>query len=86
MPDIEQCKANIIGYIDSLAPELIGLSRTIHAQPELAFNEIEASRLLSSYLKEHGFSCRLGVGNMPTAFSACYPPHSSKTPAVTFLA
>ncbi len=86
MQDIERLKIKICDHIDNLAPELIELSRTIHGQPELAFEETKASHCLSSFLKKHGFSCQPGVGEMPTAFIAGYPPHSTKRPTVAFLA
>ena len=34
-----EAKKEICSYIDSIAPELIELSHSIHAQPELAYEE-----------------------------------------------
>lgn len=86
MHDTNQLKARIQANVDKLAPKLINLSRSIHAQPELIFEEKEASRTLSYFLEDHGFSCQLGVGELPTAFLATYPPKSTKCPAIAFLA
>ena len=84
MPDANQLKAEIERHIDHLAPQLINLSRAIHAQPELAFQEKEASRRLCAFLEEHGFSCQEGIGELPTAFLAIYPPQSTQRPAIAF--
>jgi amidohydrolase len=86
MTDPASIKIRICKHIDHLAPQLIRLSRAIHAQPELAFEEKGAVRRLCSFLDEHGFSCRSGVGEMPTAFLAEYPPQATRRPAITFLA
>ncbi len=41
--------------------EVVSLRRTIHANPELAFEEFETARLVSSYLQKHGIEHRTGV-------------------------
>ncbi len=50
--------------------EILALSREIHARPEPAFEEHEASRLLRSVLERNGFAVVTGIGGLPTAFRA----------------
>ncbi|MDA8102846.1 MAG: M20 family metallopeptidase [Nitrospiraceae bacterium] len=54
----------------SVSPELLRISHSIHAEPELAFAEYKASELASDFLAAHGFSVKRGVAGMETAFSA----------------
>ncbi len=86
MPDVDKLKARIEYQVDKLFYKLINLSRSIHAQPELLFEEREASRNLCYFLEDCGFSCQLGVGELPTAFLATYPPKSTERPTIAFLA
>lgn len=57
---------------DSLRELLLEISHTIHANPELAFKEYQASALLTSTLEEHGFEVERGSGGLETAFTATY--------------
>lgn len=52
------------------AEELIALSHAIHAQPELAFEEHEASALCAAALEQAGFNLERGACGLPTAFVA----------------
>lgn len=56
--------------IDEMAPALIGVSRRIWETPEVAFEEEQASRWLADLLTSEGYDVELGVGNLPTAFTA----------------
>lgn len=51
---------------------LIGLSRSIHAEPELGFEEFRSAAKLTSVLSEHGFEVRRPVAGLPTGFTARY--------------
>lgn len=82
MPDPQ--KQALIQEIDRLGPELLRISRFLHAHPELAFEEVQGSELLSRAMEEHGFSVERGVAGLPTAFTATYA--SGKGPAIAFLA
>jgi amidohydrolase len=55
---------------DGARDELIALSRRIHANPELGFEEEKASAWLCDALDEAGFSVEKGICDLPTAFRA----------------
>lgn len=56
--------------IDDLAPTLIAVSRRIWETPEIAFEEARASRWLAEILTSEGYDVEMGVGGLPTAFTA----------------
>ncbi len=57
-------------YIDEIGPILIEISQTIHANPELAFEEHESMALLAGTAERHGFDVERGVAGLETAFVA----------------
>jgi len=59
--------ASVIGEI---AERFRATSAEIHANPETAFREHRAAALLTDWLAEEGFTVRLGVGGLDTAFIA----------------
>jgi amidohydrolase len=56
--------------IDAASGDLIDLARRVHATPEIAFQEFQASVWLSETLERYGFSVRRGVADLETAFRA----------------
>ncbi len=70
MTDLADLKQRAIARIDSLRDELIQLSATIHANPEVAFQEFKSSARLCDALAAHGFCVERGVGGLETAFRA----------------
>lgn len=56
--------------LDALAPDLIRLSRDIHAHPELAFAEHDACALLVAYAREQGFAVTEHAYGLDTCFRA----------------
>ncbi|UCE11254.1 MAG: M20 family metallopeptidase [Candidatus Thorarchaeota archaeon] len=78
-------KANVRQYIDGIRTRLIKVSSEIFNNPELAFEEVKASRLLADELKQAGFDVELGVAGLTTAIRA---EHSSKSegPTIAILA
>lgn len=80
-----QFKNEIITAVDRLSSKLIATSRFLHLHPELAYEERESSRYLTSLLKAHDFEVIEGVGGLPTAFVAkAGVDHPSAT--IAFLA
>lgn len=78
-------KERIAKAVEDRRTEILGLSRSIHADPELAFEEVRTSRLLQSVLLAEGFDLSPASEGLPTSFRAAYGP-SAKGPRVTFTA
>ncbi len=76
-PAAEELKAAACGQIDALRAELLGISREIHAHPELAFEERRASALLASALERAGLEVRRGVYGLDTAFESDFGPEGA---------
>ncbi len=57
-------------HLNEISKDLVELSHTIHANPELAFNEYLAARLITQILEEAGFLVTRNVAGMETAFTA----------------
>ncbi len=77
-------KQAVIEEVDRLRPELLEVSRFLHAHPELAFEEIQAAAFLTRTMEAHDFSVERGVAGLPTAFTATYA--LGKGPTIAFLA
>jgi amidohydrolase len=70
MSDVETLKQHILSEIDARRNDLIRIADTIHAHPEVAFEEYESAALLSDTLEENGFQVERGVAGLETAFVA----------------
>ena len=68
---------------DDLRRDLVALSTEIHADPELAYNEVRAAARIRSLLERRGHTVEMGVGNVATAFRARVGPPG---PSVALLA
>ena len=79
----EELKASVIGEIDTHRQQLNELSLKIHANPEIAFQEVKSATWLTEYLKENGFSIEQGICGLSTAFRASY---GQGKPAIAILA
>lgn len=66
-----------------LADELVQLSREIHADPELAYQERRAAARIAALLERHGVGVQMGIGGLETAFRARVGPPG---PSVALLA
>jgi amidohydrolase len=61
-----------------LADDLVKLSREIHADPELAYQERRAAARIAALLERHGHQVQMGIGGLETAFrSRVGPPGPS---------
>lgn len=54
------------------AGELLALSHSLHAEPEVAFAEHRSAAKLTDSLSQHGFDVRRGIAGLPTAFDATW--------------
>jgi amidohydrolase len=68
--DIEGWKTRLRAAVDELHESLLRTSHAIHAHPELAFEEHDASARLTDELERGGLQVERGVGGLPTAFRA----------------
>jgi len=85
MNDIEKLKRRVMADIDARRDELIRIADTLHANPEIAFQEFESAALLSGKLEENGFAVERGVADLETAFVATLAGQDCG-PTVAFLA
>jgi amidohydrolase len=77
-------KKKIIAEIENQSEKLWGISTTLFNEPEIAFKEYKACKLLSESLKIAGYEIETGIGGLQTAFRATYGEDSS--PRIAILA
>ncbi|MEX2245170.1 MAG: M20 family metallopeptidase [Dehalococcoidia bacterium] len=68
----DELKARACAAIDARAEELVALSQRIHAHPEVAYHEEQASGWLCELLGGAGFSVERGYAGLATAFRAAF--------------
>jgi amidohydrolase len=68
--DLAAARAAAVHAIDDAAADLVALSKVIHANPEVALREVQASAACADYLASRGFAVEHGVAGLPTAFAA----------------
>lgn len=68
--EMSEIKQQCDHYLDEHLDELWEISKYIHANPELAYEEVKACKVQCDYLKKMGFEVVEGAGNVPTAFTA----------------
>ena len=56
--------------IETIRGGLVELSRRIHANPELGYEEVSSSAWVAEALSDAGFSVERGICDLPTAFAA----------------
>jgi amidohydrolase len=75
-------KDSIAQTVDRLGDALETLSRKIHDNPELGYEEVKACGWLSEFLGQHGFAVEKGVGGVDTAFRATIDTGAGPTIAI----
>lgn len=70
MDNLTVVHERIDAALDREANALLELSHTIHANPEIRFEEVKASAWLADALEARGFEVERGVAELPTAFRA----------------
>ncbi len=82
--DIESAKAAAVAAIDAAGESLVRLSKYIHANPEIALQEVKASAACAEFLEERGFAVDRAVADLPTAFAASFSAGEGE-PHVAYL-
>jgi amidohydrolase len=75
-------KEEIARAVDGLGDELEALSRQIHANPELGYQEVQACAWLSDFLARKGFKVETGIAGVTTAFRATMETGAGPTIAI----
>lgn len=71
-PQLGSSQQAILAALDANRPQIEALSQRIHAHPELAFHEHQASSWLCEALAAHDFAITRPLGGLDTAFRARY--------------
>lgn len=66
-------KARLAALVEADRDAILGLSHAIHADPEIAFQEVRVSARIADLLRSRGFTVEHGVGSLPTAIRATFP-------------
>lgn len=82
---MENKKQIIAETVESARAELSRLSKNIHENPELGFEEFKAVEFISETLEKYGFSVQKGYGGLATSFRAD-AKGNGEGPTVAFLA
>lgn len=61
-----ELKTLVFREVDRCADKLLGISDTIHQNPEVGLKEYRACELLTAQLSQHGFETRAGIAGMET--------------------
>ncbi len=65
-----QAKDGARAALERVRERLIGVSHTLHAHPEIAYEEERSAEVLSEAFSDAGFGVERGVAGLPTAFVA----------------
>jgi amidohydrolase len=66
-------KARLAAAVEAARGEIVGLSQRIHANPEPAFEEVQAATWIADILRAHGFRVEHPAGSLTTAVRATLP-------------
>ena len=59
--ETQRLKQQVQAEVERLAPDLLAVSRFLHANPELAYEERQAAELFTDILEQHGFAVPRGA-------------------------
>lgn len=65
-----EAKTRLASAVERARSEILDLSHRIHANPEPAFEEVQASAWIAEMLARHGFGVEHPAGSLPTAIRA----------------
>ena len=66
-------KARVAAAVEVERSRIVALSHRIHANPEPAFEEVQAAAWIVDILRERGFAVEAPAGRLATAIRATYP-------------
>jgi amidohydrolase len=81
-PATNSLKQEVCDAIDRLRAELIAVSRGIHSEPELNFQEVKAAARLTGAAERHGLKMARGAYGLPTAFESDFGSAGSACVAI----
>jgi amidohydrolase len=84
MTSTADLKRAVCEAVDTNRGELIEISRAIHAEPELAFQEVKAAARLTAAVERHGLQVTRGAYGLATAFKSEFGS-AEETPRVAIL-
>ena len=85
MRPVKELKQYVIADVEARRDALVQMADAIHANPEVAFEEFEATALLVGVLEDNGFEIERGVADLETAFVASLSGEESG-PTMAFVA
>ncbi|HET6222823.1 MAG TPA: M20 family metallopeptidase [Dongiaceae bacterium] len=77
-----ELKHAVCDAVDALRPEIISISRAIHAEPELAFQEEKAAARLAGAVERHDLAVARGAYGLKTAFASEFGPEQAPRVAI----
>jgi len=83
---LDELKAAAPAAVEGVGNDLIAISRYLHANPEVAYEEHKAAAHLADFLERQGFRVERHVGGLPTAFRAACGAPAGAAPTIVFLA
>lgn len=69
-PDLDLFRAQARTVVNRRQDEVVALSHSLHAEPELAYQEVKSARKIADLVERAGFDVTRGAYGLPTAFSA----------------
>jgi len=82
-----EAKARLAAAVEAAGGEIIDLSHRIHANPETAFEEVQAATWVAEVLRRHGFRMEHPAGSLKTAIRAIRPGgRGGSSPRIGILA
>ena len=72
MTDAAELRARAAARVAEMATQLLELSHSLHAEPELAFSEHRSAAKLAALMEAAGFEVERSACDLPTALIATY--------------
>ncbi|MFJ8950185.1 hypothetical protein ACIRO1_08795 [Streptomyces sp. NPDC102381] len=66
----DRLKKDTSAGVSTWEGQVLSLARSLHARPELSFEETESAAAITALLAEGGLTVEHGTGGLPTAFTA----------------